>query len=182
MDKNAVLQNQNVSMILIAMIVTLAPKIFACPTMDSADTLQDVRIPMNAPLTYALLLLMEIPTLALILLFLAHKMQPSLILTLYCFLMMKKLNGLESATRPRVVLLALSMLNAIIIKDVSLPLANNSTVLTRISITLGVILNQQPNLSIINLSLDWKPNYKRQVMTLANWLTKRSELFFLQIK
>jgi len=96
----------------------LAPKIFACLNMVSAETCQDVMTAMNAQTTLALLPLMEKPTLALILLALALKMQLSSMPTLYYFLIKKKLNGWVNVIRRKDALVVLSMLNAIITKDV----------------------------------------------------------------
>jgi hypothetical protein len=127
MDKNAVFLNQNASRTPIVTITTLAPKMFACLIMDSAETLLDVTIAMNVPLTSALLPLTLLLSLVPILQFLALPIQPSSMLTLSCFLMKIKQNGLESATRTKVVFLVSLTLSVMITMDVPLTLANNNT-------------------------------------------------------
>jgi len=75
------------------MIRILAPRIFVYQNMVSAETFLDVKIPTHVQTTFALLPQMEKPTLALILLVVAHKMQPSSLLTMHCFPTKIKLIG-----------------------------------------------------------------------------------------
>jgi hypothetical protein len=103
MVKNAVLEPQNVLLTLDAMIKILAQKISACLSMVSAETLQDVTTIMNVPTTFALLLLTENPTLALILLVVALKMQLLLMPTLSYSTTNKKSSGWENVIRRKVV-------------------------------------------------------------------------------
>jgi len=154
MDKNAVPQHQNVVTIPVATTKIHAPRMSVCQTMDSAEILLNVTMEMNAQPIFAQLLLMEKHTLALILLFLAPKMLPFLILTLSCSLMMTKQNGSENATRTKVALLVSLMLNVTTTMDVPPTLALNNTVSAYQSTMLGVIQNWLVNQSTINLFLD----------------------------
>jgi hypothetical protein len=154
MDKNAVSQHQNVKTIPIATTKIHAPRMSVCQTTDSAEILLNVTIAMNAQPISAQLLLMEKHTLALILLCLAPKMLPFLILTSSCSLMMTKQNGSENATRTKVALLVSSMLNVTTTMDVPPTLALNNTVSAYQSTMLGVIQNWLVNQSTINLFLD----------------------------
>jgi len=94
MVKNAVNQSRNVLLTLDAMTKILALKISACLSTVSAETLQDVMIIMNVLMTFAQLHLMENHTLALILLVAALKMHHSLMPTLSCLTINKKIEWL----------------------------------------------------------------------------------------
>jgi hypothetical protein len=157
--KEFVLKNQSALTILDVMTKILAPKTFVSQNMDSAETFKDVMITTNAQPMFALLPLMENHLLALILLSVAHKTLHFSTPISYYLLMIKKLNGSESATKITDVLHVLSTLNVMITMVALSILANNNTVLTittdsTIKTTHGVIHRLLLNQSGSNLSQD----------------------------
>jgi hypothetical protein len=99
MVPNVVFLLLNAKLILVVMTKILVPKIFACQSMVSAETLQDVMTTMNVPTTSALLLPTENLILVLILLVLVLRIQTFSMLTLSYSPTNKNSSGWENVTR-----------------------------------------------------------------------------------